>query len=308
MGSDAELRWIAEATGATRVERGATIQSLWRGYGEIHRVRIDGRSAVVKSVRPPARGEDASHRRKCTSYDVELAWYRDWASLSRARVPSMLAGAASGERWLFVLEDLDAVGFGGRRRRDPTFEDVERCLAWLAAFHACFLDRDPAGLWRRGTYWDVEKRTDELRAIDDPAVREAAPLLDRRLREARFQTIVHGDAKLANFCFGADGVAAVDFQWVGRGSGVSDVAYLVSSCWDDEPALDEARLLDVYFAHLSRELRGRTADVAAIEAEWRALYPIAAADFSRFLAGWAKEHWRLERRAQRVLRDALRAL
>ena len=54
---DAELLWIAEATGAEEVRRGARIQSLWSGYGEIFRVHLTGAdvpTAVVKSVKPPA--------------------------------------------------------------------------------------------------------------------------------------------------------------------------------------------------------------------------------------------------------------
>src|SRR5262245_39359686 len=70
------LRWVAEATGAESVRRGDRIQSLWSGYGELFRVRIEGAgrygdSVIVKWVKPPARArDDVSHARKCRSYDV----------------------------------------------------------------------------------------------------------------------------------------------------------------------------------------------------------------------------------------------
>ena len=187
------------------------------------------------------------------------------------------------------------------------------CLGWLAAFHARFLGVAPDGLWRTGTYWHLATRLDELAAIDDDALREAAPLLDRKLRSAVFQTLVHGDAKPANFCFApaARAVAAVDFQYVGGGCGMKDVAYLLSSPRHGAPAL-EGRHLDAYFAHLRAALAQRSSpeplDVDALEAEWRALYPIACADYYRFLAGWAKEQWSRESHGQKVTREVLRTL
>lgn len=299
---DPELVWIAGATSTTSVTRGDRIQSLWSGYGEIYRVRLDGQPAVVKSVKPPARS-GASHLRKCRSYDVEVAWYRGYTS--PARIPSLLAAMAAPERWLLVLEDLDAVGFSRRQRRGPSALERDRCLQWLAAFHARFLGVPPRGLWEQGTYWHLATRQDELMAMDNEALRRAAPTLDARLRECRFQTLVHGDAKLANFCFGDDAVAAVDFQYVGGGCGMSDVAYFLSSCSDDD--FDEAPLLTQYFAHLRAALPPEV-DAVALEREWRALYPIAAADFYRFLAGWAEGAWRHDPHGQRIVREVLRAL
>jgi len=40
---------------------------------------------------------------------------------------------------------------------------------------------------------------------------------------------VHGDAKLANFCFSRDGkkVAAVDFQYVDGGCGMKDLSRII---------------------------------------------------------------------------------
>ena len=131
-----------------------------------------------------------------------------------------------------MLEDIDAAGFP-ERRRDPGPGGIDACLRWLAAFHARFLGVAPDGLWKNGTYWHLATRQDELAAIEDPELREAAPLLDQKLRACVFQTLVHGDAKPANFCFarGGSSVAAVDFQYVGGGCGMKDVAYLLS----DEP-------------------------------------------------------------------------
>lgn len=289
---DAELRWIADCTGAEGVRRGERIQSLWSGYGELFRVHLTGTdtpTAIVKWVKPPARVRgaktDASHARKCRSYDVETAWYRNFASRcdSTCRVPALLGSRVANDQWLFLLEDLDAAGFA-ERRRDPRGAELDLCLAWLASFHARFMGVAPEGLWKTGTYWHLATRPDELAAIDDAALREAAPLLDRKLRACTFSTLVHGDAKPANFCFapGARAVAAVDFQYVGGGCGMKDVAYLLSGSSESV----EQRSLDTYFAHLRSALVG--VDGAALEAEWRALYPLACADYYRFLAGWAK--------------------
>jgi Ser/Thr protein kinase RdoA (MazF antagonist) len=143
----------------------------------------------------------------------------------------------------------------------------------------------PQRLWDVGTYWHLDTRREELAGIDDARVRAAAPELDRALRQARHQTLVHGDAKPANFCFTRDGrrVAAVDFQYVGGGPGVRDVAYLLHG----SSRADESRALDAYFSMLRAAL-ANDADANAIEDEWRSLYPTARADFERFLQGWRR--------------------
>jgi hypothetical protein len=311
--NERELDWVAKATGARTARRDERIQSLWSGYGEIVRVALTGadvESVVVKSVQPPARlrgaKKDASHARKCRSYDVETTWYRTFASRcdDACRVPRLVSSRSGNEEWLLALEDIDGAGFP-ERRRDPGPVGMDACLRWLAAFHGRFLGVAPEGLWKHGTYWHLATRQDELLAMDDAELRAAAPLLDQRLRGCVFTTLVHGDAKPANFCFarGGGSVAAVDFQYVGGGCGMKDVAYLLS----EEPG--EERWLDVYFGHLRRALDARSeTDFDALEREWRALYPIARADYHRFLAGWAKEHWRRDIRSQALTRAVLRSL
>jgi aminoglycoside phosphotransferase (APT) family kinase protein len=144
-------------------------------------------------------------------------------------------------------------------------------------------------------------------------LKNAAAVIDRRLTSSPFQTFVHGDAKLANFCFDADGgkAAAVDFQYVGGGCGMKDVAYFISSCLDED---DSERLgpelLDRYFELLDDALKcsGKEVDFAALEQDWRALYPVAWTDFYRFLQGWSPGHWKLHRYSERLAREVLEQL
>lgn len=318
VGVDLDLEWIARTVGARRAAGHARLQVLWGGYGAIVRVRLEGGdvpSVVVKAVRPgprrARRGEQVSDARKRRSYAVEAAWYRGLARRCDAscRVPHLFGERSEGDERTLVLEDLDAAGFEGRRRRAHQAE-LEACLAWLASFHARFAGARADGLWPTGTYWHLATRQEELTAIEDAAQRAAAPLLDARLRGASFQTVVHGDAKLANFCFASrgDAVAAVDFQYVGGGPGVCDVAYLLAECCDDDRAEQRGldRYLDLLQCALERE--GRGADALALVAEWRALYDIARADFDRFLAGWAPDEWRRDPRGPARLDRALRAI
>jgi hypothetical protein len=281
------------------------VQSLWGGYGELWRVELEGArvaSAIVKSVKPPAARELAqdpaqlrSHRRKLRSYAVELAFYQGFAPSCDAacRVPVLLHGEARADRFLFVLEDLDRAGYPARRTH-CTPSEIAACLAWLAAFHARFLGVAPDGLWRVGTYWHLATRPDELARLTDTDVRHAASGIDQRLKAARFRCLVHGDAKLENFCFSASGqaVAAVDFQYVGGGVGVKDVAYFLSSCLSPAECRQQVpSYLETYFGALRAALGSQGSAQAnqadSLEQEWRALFPWAWADFYRFLLGWA---------------------
>jgi len=211
-----------------------------------------------------------------------------------------------------VLEDLDAAGFPLRRSTlDP--DAVRLCLYWLASFHATFMGAEPAGLWPTGTYWHLATRPDELAVTEDEKLRDAAPVIDSMLGNAHYKTLVHGDAKLANFCFSADSgsVAAVDFQYVGGGCGMKDVAYFLGSCLDDkEHEQFEAHLLDDYFAALKSALTDRQSDVDqdALEKEWRELFPVAQTDFYRFLAGWMPTHWKINDYNKQVARELVARL
>ncbi|WP_024326187.1 phosphotransferase [Thioalkalivibrio sp. AKL19] len=320
--TDAATRFVLQATGARTAVRGPVIQTLWSGYGEIVRYLLEGgdsSTVILKHIvfpdeldHPRGWSNNRSHQRKVRSYQVEMAWYRDWANpcAATSRVPRCLDTATIGDEHLIVLEDLDAAGFP-QRREHLTRAEARLCLHWLARFHARFMGQAPTGLWPEGSYWHLATRPDEWAAIEDPAIRDTAAALDNALTGARYRTLVHGDAKVANFCFApaGDAVAAVDFQYIGGGCGMRDVAYFLGSCLDEREQKNwEADLLDTYFAALREALHDRVRKEIAtdIEREWRALFPVAQADFYRFLVGWMPDHWKVHDYSRRTALAVIR--
>lgn len=309
----AQWAWLQAETGARAVLGAQRLQSLWSGYGEILRLQLQGAkvpSLILKRVAPPALTQsDRSHARKLESYQVEQSWYRDWSSHCPARIPGCYATASFGSEQLLLLEDLDAAGFG-LRRRQPNRAELRQCLDWLARFHAAFIGAEPTGLWPRGTYWHLATRPDELAAIQDPVLRQAAGLIDARLAACRFRTLVHGDAKPANVCFSAAGpVAMLDFQYVGGGCGVQDVAYLLDASLNQTQLVRELpELLDSYFESLRTALATQGFQHSqALEAEWRELFPLAWTDFQRFLAGWMPG-WQADAFSRRMIDEVIQNL
>jgi hypothetical protein len=203
----------------------------------------------------------------------------------------------SNEQQMLVLEDLDFAGFT-ERRSYSNMREAKLCIRWLAYFHARFLHTRTENLWPVGTYWHLSTRQDELAVMPEGKLKQQAAKIDSRLNKARFQTLVHGDAKLANFCFtqNTEHVAALDFQYVGQGAGVKDLAYLLGCCFDDnELFLYEEQILGYYFQQLAAGLThyNVSCDVMLLEAEWRILYAFAWADFLRFLQGWSPGHYKI---------------
>ena len=316
---------ILESTGAASLYKIEVIQSLWSGYGEIVRFGLNGcelESVVVKHVNLPEGGShprgwntDLSHQRKLKSYKVETEWYKSFNAKcdDDCKTPQCYALETKGSEVLMVLEDLDSTGFTQRLSASVNWDNINACLHWLANFHATFMGAKPESLWETGTYWHLETRPEELQAMDDLPLKNAALTIDEKLSASPFQTLVHGDAKLANFCFSNDGknVAAVDFQYVGGGCGMKDLAYFIGSCMSENDCEKyEGKLLELYFSHLREALvkKNTTIDSAALEADWRNLYHIAWADFHRFLKGWHPGHWKINSYSERISREVIEKL
>ena len=301
-------KYLNEITHAKACEEVETIQSLWSGYGKISRYRLYGselQTVVVKHIafhnaiaHPRGWNTDIGHQRKLRSYEVEIHWYRYWNDqcTTACRTAKYLGSLTLNDQHWIILEDLN-VQFPARKERVHLAE-VKSCLDWLANFHAMFINRQPLGLWEIGTYWHLATRPEELEQMNQPALRENAAQIDAVLNACAYQTIVHGDAKLANFCFSQNGenIAVVDFQYVGGGCGMKDVAYFLGSCLSNSELYAHVEhLLNFYFHSLKQALEHKqpTVDSEQLEKEWRRMFPLAWTDFTRFLLGWMPTHQKL---------------
>lgn len=315
---------VLNTTNAKAIDFYNEIQTLWKGYGKILRIGLHGcrhKSVVVKHINIPIQThqkkksmQDLSHARKLKSYKVEAAWYWQWSHLcdNTCHVPACFTIEQQGNEMVMVLEDLDGSGFT-ERNKALSWKEIIVCLRWLAEFHATFLGKAPEGLWKSGTYWHLDTRPDELKALGNTPLRTAAGRIDTVLRQTKFKTFVHGDAKVQNFCFTRDGndVAAVDFQYVGGGCGMKDVCYFLSSCmYEDECERLEDELLDAYFSLLKQAVEKRCSTIAitALEKDWRSLYRYAWTDFHRFYKGWSGYHFSPDSYSERVAKEVISRL
>jgi len=330
--------FIKRQLNASQVNYLGKVQSLWSGYGEIAKYQVKAaemsKTVILKQIRLPEkvthlRGwhSDFAHQRKVQSYHVEAAWYQHWAARcsDKCRVADCYGvyfNEDTGDQYL-LLEDLDSLGLAKRHTR-LSVEDCLVCLNWLAHFHGEFLhpreqisaERSvwPQSLWPTGTYWHLATRQDEWQAMEEGPLKEKAQQVSEYLLQAHYQTLVHGDAKVANFCFSEDGlqVAAVDFQYVGAGIGVQDVAYFLGSVLSEEDLTASLTyLLEHYFAELGQAIvaRGESQDLAtAVIDEWQSLFPIAWADFHRFIVGWSPDHVKNTAFSRRLTAQALAQL
>lgn len=311
------------------------IQRLWGGYGELVRLvfakdnSTSMNSVIVKHVALPDKAEHPkgwntklSHQRKVHSYQVETAWYQSFTQQwdERCPIPVGLHCELAENEWLIVMQDLADIGFPLTSQFDvlgasdesvikdtqPSYTSVEikqrnACLKWLAHFHAKHIHIDKeqsAPLWPVGTYWHLDTRPDELNALADLPLKNQAQNIDRLLRECPYQTLVHGDAKLANFCFDSESenAAAVDFQYVGNGCAMKDVALFMSSAIRPQDCAElEPQVLDTYFQHLKEALAHYQPQLSFddVEKAWRPMFYVAWADFQRFVKGWSPEHWKI---------------
>ncbi len=298
---------VLEITGATAIQKIESVQTLWSGYGTIKRYFLEDGcqpSIIVKQIdwgnensHPRGWNTKLSHQRKVRSYEVEKHWYGHHAKRTNnlCKIPKIFEAVEWESGALLIMEDLDAVGYNIRLKPETiTVADAKNCLTWLANFHGLFMSSSPEGLWPIGTYWHLDTRPDEWNNMRHSELKKIAGEIDSKLNNAKFQTIVHGDAKLANFCFTPDGnVAAVDFQYVGKGCGMKDVVYFIGSCFDDHQCEQlESVLLDHYFNQLQKATH-KTVDFQQVIVEWQSLYAYAWADFYRFLDGWSPGHWKM---------------
>jgi len=239
------------------------IQPLWSGYGVLCRITAHTSTYVAKYIAPPefmshpkGWNSHSAQQRKLASYGVEKNFYRFYANKTDqfCRVPTCLDIMELEDKQLLLLEDLQMSGFTQTKTQINSFRELKPVIRWLAYFHMRFMGVNHQHLWQKGCYWHLDTRQEEYEAMVDGKLKQLGPVIDQGLSHARYQTLIHGDAKLANFCFTADGdaVAAVDFQYTGTGVGVRDLMLLLSSSLSQQQLQAESKTcVDFYFQQLA---------------------------------------------------------
>tara|TARA_R110002072_G_scaffold106478_3_gene232562 strand:+ start:5920 stop:6906 length:987 start_codon:yes stop_codon:yes gene_type:complete len=317
---------ILQATNSTKITGSKFIQELWSSYGSLEKLFLQGNpnipSVIVKHIKfpekqnhPRAWNTKLGHERKIKSYQIEQNWYQRHLNLpvnKSFRIPRCYLNISLKEEQIILLEDLDNAGFPSRKT-NISIDEINLVLKFLAKFHANYLNEKTNGLWEIGTYWHLDTRQEEWVAMEDSPLKKRAAEIDKILNQSQFKTLVHGDAKLANFCFSkdADKVAAVDFQYVGGGCGMKDVAYFLGSCLNANELFEHCKdLLDYYFRELKRALKGKLQeqDIKNLEKEWSYLFDFAWADFDRFLLGWMPSHSKINSFSRERVESCLKKL
>ncbi len=89
---------------------------------------------------------------------------------------------------------------------------------------------------------------------------------------------------------------------------MKDVIYFLGSCLTEEDCRqNHLELLDRYFVEFRASLTRRNNPLNAldIESEWRRLYPLAWADFQRFILGWSPSHKKNTEFVRQITQQAL---
>ncbi|SNX84004.1 uncharacterized protein MEPE_02712 [Melanopsichium pennsylvanicum] len=249
------------------------------------------------------------------------------------------------EAQTLVLQDL-SVRFPILTEKRGTLSDVQvtKSLEWLASFHArswniestssqsiasfcpppsiAFKSWTGKGLWQQGGYHYLATRMQQLSSIHphhDPWGRlglHSASILPFAVdyclsnpQDRSRLSLIHGDVKAANMAFSRDGssMAMYDFQYVGVGLGVQDLAKFLTTSIPShylKRKTGEEELLKTYHNFLVQRLpKGAKYEFADLVTDWQ----LALVSWVRFLAGWSGGFWGnvdwLQSRVEALLRD-----
>lgn len=203
-------------------------------------------------------------------YDMETGWYRDIAEHCDALCPkSYHAAIADNEQeFVLLLEDM-APAVQGDQLAGASLIQVETTLTEAAALHSF----KPEGGF--DTYKWLHHAAKNV-AFTEQTLTNGYPLFRERFAELLSpdildvgqqlvdrigsyvghepleQTITHGDMRLDNILFHADGkiAALVDWQTCSLGNPANDVAYMIGTSFAD-PAMrkaEEKQLVEAYLA------------------------------------------------------------
>lgn len=254
--------WLAEKLGRRPgALRGFTAMPVGTGQMcDSFRLTLDWADGVEgpASVVAKCPSHDAASRNIAAltgTYVKEVSWYRELAVGSGVAAPHCHHAdiAANDVDFILILSDL-APARQGDQLAGLDLASLLPCIDAAAGLHALlwndarletlpWLSRDNGELIRNlfpQFYLGFRERY--AARLDPELLDLGAALVDRLdaylARTPAARTIVHGDLRIDNILFAPDGAQCwlVDWQTLGRGSGASDLAYLVGTSIADPAA------------------------------------------------------------------------
>lgn len=223
-------------------------------------------------------------------YDIEVGWYRDFATASGVNCPLPYYATIGTDEQSFalLLQDM-APASQGDQLAGASLAQVRSALSEAATLHAY----RPTQVRLEETSWVLhgEKNSAYLRAaiaasyaafstrfagrlsedILDLGERLTGKLASYYERQPLERCIAHGDMRLDNILYSDDGATAclVDWQTTHLGSAAADVAYLIGTSFADPAtrAREERGLVESYLAR--RAAIGAAVDFATFWADYR---------------------------------------
>jgi hypothetical protein len=248
---------------------------------------VEAPASVVAKC--PSHDEASRHIAKLTgTYVKEVSWYRELAAGSGVAAPHCYHAqiAADDVDFILILSDL-APARQGDQLAGTGLTGLLPCIEAAAGLHALlwndpklerlpWLSRDNGDLIRTlfpQFYLGFRERY--AARLEPELLDLGAGIVDRLdaylAREPAARTIVHGDLRIDNILFAPDGDRCwlVDWQTLGRGSGASDLAYLVGTSIADpaERTAADRPAFDHWIAAL--RARGIDADAESLWIDYR---------------------------------------
>ena len=236
--------FLAEGSG----DAGAAVEDLRRMAGGASRelwavdARVAGeRRALVLRRDPPGRVGDSSDR----GLEAALLRAAAGAGVPVPRVHWSCSDACVLGSPFFLMDHVEGETIPRRLLRDPEYAGARRVMTGqlggiLARVHAIDPDRPElaglgAGQGGGSARDEVQRIAAGVRALaaePHPVLELAERWLLERAPRSRRRTLVHGDYRIGNVIFGAEGVRAIlDWELAHAGDPLEDLGWLCTKTW-----------------------------------------------------------------------------
>ena len=232
-----------------------------------------GPSSIIAKF-PTLRASNLETGQGLLAYEREMKFYQHFSAECSLNPPKFYGGAdVSGEGdYLLLMEDLAGARFVSQLDVLSS-ADTLACVRSLAAMHAQYWRApklgDSAGLYQFSDWAEIYEPVirsgwplfqqdfdvlipDQMRPMFEPG-NAAAGAIFKYFCERRPKTLLHGDARIENFCFDADSgeARAYDWQLAAAGPGIYDLIYFFANSVAPETLFEEGEaLLKAYHASL----------------------------------------------------------